>query len=771
MNLKTKILALVAISIVLSTILSVYLNSRSSNELVKVSALKMAEVIANQVVYDRKHYVHGVVNKVKGTPNSPIKAGGYESTGEKVPLPAEFIKLVADDVAKNQDDYRYGIVSLWNINSENNLKNDFLKIGFKDLQHQESEAKKSNDLTNKKAYEDWKPYYSFEKEDGRDVLRFMKADPASGQGCVSCHNMLEVTDKFIALRKDQGLDPKLFELNDLMGAIDVTIDLEEVGGMVQKASSQMILLSILVAIIILLVSFFTIKNLIHPVEKVVYAMEDISQGDADLTKRLKEGSDEVGQLGKAFNEFMKKMQNSIEDINRMSDVIASTSGKISKVSLELSSGTKNTNKEVDQVVDTTKEMLESVDSMASATEEMKTNVSTVSSAAEQMSVNMDSVASAIEEMSTTGKDVAKSSREASDVAADASKMAENASSKMNLLDQASEEIGKVTDVIKRIAEQTNLLALNATIEAASAGEAGKGFAVVAGEIKELANQSAKAAEDIASKIEGVQSNTKEAVSVIGEVTKIISNIDKSVVMITKVVGQQDLATSEIAKNAAESNQGAKNIAKSIAEVGKGTSDLSKNANEVSKGTIAVSSSIDNVSQVAKMGEENAVAVSYIVDDLLKISVEMGVFVDSFKISDSDSSDYFQWRDAFTVEVPVFDEEHKNILKHINDLNRARHSNAERSEITSILGSLVQTTVDHFAHEEKVFAEFGYEGDKEQKEEHTGLLKDVTEFIDSYRSGEREVDEDFMKFLKNWLIEHILKMDRQYASFFSNKNIT
>ncbi len=155
------------------------------------------------------------------------------------------------------------------------------------------------------------------------------------------------------------------------------------------------------------------------------------------------------------------------------------------------------------------EMSVSVASISSASEEMSINVGTISSAAEQTSTNVSVVSGAVGEISSSFADVLKDVHEGSNIAGDASRMADSATETIQLLNRSGAEISKVTETIKMIALQTNLLALNATIEATSAGEAGKGFAVVAHEIKELANQSAKAAEDIARKIEGVQNDTRQ----------------------------------------------------------------------------------------------------------------------------------------------------------------------------------------------------------------------------------------------------------------------
>jgi methyl-accepting chemotaxis protein len=164
----------------------------------------------------------------------------------------------------------------------------------------------------------------------------------------------------------------------------------------------------------------------------------------------------------------------------------------------------------------------------------------------------------------------------------------------------------VTDVIKKIADKTNLLALNATIEAASAGEAGKGFAVVASEIKELANQSAKSADDIARRIESIQSGTGEAVTVISAVSEIIAKINHSVEVISGHVDQQTKASNEIASNVAQVNVGAKRVASAIGEVAKGSKDMARNADEVAKNSISAQSTKQinqGADELARMASE------------------------------------------------------------------------------------------------------------------------------------------------------------------------
>jgi methyl-accepting chemotaxis protein len=157
------------------------------------------------------------------------------------------------------------------------------------------------------------------------------------------------------------------------------------------------------------------------------------------------------------------------------------------------------------------------------------------------------------------------------------------------LGESSAEIGNVIKVITSIAQQTNLLALNATIEAARAGEAGKGFAVVANEVKELANQTAKATEDISRKIEAIQGDTKGAVEAITQIGKIINQINDLQNTIASAVEEQTATTGEISRNVAEAALGSNEIAQNITGVAQaarstteGASNTKTSADELSK---------------------------------------------------------------------------------------------------------------------------------------------------------------------------------------------
>jgi methyl-accepting chemotaxis protein len=400
------------------------------------------------------------------------------------------------------------------------------------------------------------------------------------------------------------------------------------------------------------------RSITRPLARGVGVFEGLAGGD--LTRRMgEERGDEIGQLSAAADRMSENLSGVVADIRGASQRVGASAGELSGVSHDLLAQSEEMAAQAQTVAASTEQLSANVAGMAAAAEQMSMNVAGISSASEEISVNVGTIsgaadaasknvtalARAMEEITAWLRERAREARAASDDTARARQMADQATEAMRQLDHAAGEINKVTELIKMIALQTNLLALNATIEATSAGEAGKGFAVVAGEIKELAHQSGRSAEDIARKIEGVQGGTREAVAIIQGVAGVITEINVAAGRLSESVERQTATANEVAADVGQTRQSVEHIAHSIAEVAKGANDMSRNAAEAakaatdvsrnaaeaSKASGAISANIHGVSTATRENSASAGRVTGAAEQLAAIAEELGRLVGHFKI--------------------------------------------------------------------------------------------------------------------------------------------
>ncbi len=301
------------------------------------------------------------------------------------------------------------------------------------------------------------------------------------------------------------------------------------------------------------------EELKRKVDSILTVVAAASQGDLthDVTVR---GADAIGQMGEGLATFFKDLRGSISQIGQTAAKLTSASDELSSVSQQ----------------------------MASNVEETATQANVVSAASEEVSKNVNVVATGSDQMQSSIGEISKSSNQAAQVAKSAVSIAENASGTIGKLGESSVEIGKVLKVITSIAQQTNLLALNATIEAARAGEAGKGFAVVANEVKELAKETARATEEIGQKIDTIQTDTKAAVTAIGEISGIINQINDFSNTIASAVEEQTATTKEIVRNVSEAAKGTAEIAQNISGVAQAAQETTAGANDTQRAASSLS---------------------------------------------------------------------------------------------------------------------------------------------------------------------------------------
>jgi methyl-accepting chemotaxis protein len=238
-------------------------------------------------------------------------------------------------------------------------------------------------------------------------------------------------------------------------------------------------------------------------------------------------------------------------------------------------------------------------SMTTTASEASARAATVGAASESASNNVGTVAAAAEELSSSVAEISRQVTRSSEIASKAVGDAERTNATVQVLSTGAEKIGEVVKLIHSIAAQTNLLALNATIEAARAGESGRGFAVVASEVKALANQTAKATEEIAAQVAAMQASTSDAVAAISGITETIAQMSEITVSISTAMDQQGDATREIARNIQSVAAGSSEISAHIggvttaaAATGSAASEVLSNARELDNQSGMLRSALD-----------------------------------------------------------------------------------------------------------------------------------------------------------------------------------
>jgi methyl-accepting chemotaxis protein len=366
----------------------------------------------------------------------------------------------------------------------------------------------------------------------------------------------------------------------------------------QKTVNDMtVLLAVSAGVALIIAVIFAVlitRSLTQPIEKASAYLGEMAKGifTVKIEEDLLNRKDEMGAIIHSVREVMISLRNSLGQVRDSVTTLASASTELSAVSTQLSGNASETSSKSHVV--------------AAAAEEMSSNTVSVAAGMEQASTNLRSVATATEEMTATIGEIANNSEKARRITGQAVAQADRISAAVRNLGMAAQEIGKVTETITSISNQTHLLALNATIEAARAGAAGKGFAVVATEIKELAQQTAVATEDIKTKVGGVQSSTTGAVEDIEKISAVIREVSEIVSTIATAIEEQSVVTKDIAGNISQAALGVKDANERVAQtslvaqsVARDIAGVSTAGMEMSNGSAQVETSALELSQVAE----------------------------------------------------------------------------------------------------------------------------------------------------------------------------
>lgn len=531
-------------------------------------AIRVGQQIAGQFKTIRGYYTRSVIKKVISS-ESLKPSVNHKKEENGVPLPATFIHDISALLSKKDT-----TVTLYS-------EFPFPVRGERKLDAFQSEA------WTRLTQEPDSVVSIQETRQGKEVVRVAIADKMVAQGCVNCHN-------------SHTASPKTdWKLGDVRGVLEVSTVIDSQLAAGTSLSNRMIGGTVVIGLILCFITLLGARTVTRPLNSLSAVMKRLASGDTDVDIAAAGRSDELGDMGKAVQVFRDQ---AVERTRLQSEKEAEQAArhmrqtKIDDLIAEFRS-------EVTEVLGRVHGNLEDLGDtssvLASTANETTGQAKNASMASLEASESVQAVATAAEELAASIQEISRQVADTTGIVAQAADTASESDTKVASLAQAARKISEILSLINDIAEQTNLLALNATIEAARAGESGKGFAVVASEVKELANQTSKATEEIAEQIKSIQNETETTVHSIREIAQIMTDVSQNTTTIAASVEEQGSATSEITRNAQQAAAGATTASENIANLRKSadqTSDASiqmqDTSGSASKGMVQVQRVID-----------------------------------------------------------------------------------------------------------------------------------------------------------------------------------